>query len=274
MRTRSFVKWSLALVVLALLAVLAAGVMAQEDTRTAPVAWPDLGGREVVFATTNDYPPYQFFDENNVLVGWEYDTIRDICALINCTPVFEQTSWEGMLIAVSNGDFDVGTGGITYTAERDEILDFTALFHTYAERLLVVDGESRFTDAAGLIALGDYTVGTQIGTTNELTAQGLFGADNVNSYENFGAAVQALVNGDVDAVVIDGPAGEGFIEAQGGLMMLDDILTGTQGLAFPMTPGSDLVQPFNAAMAALKASGRWTETCTKWFPESTAEFCS
>jgi len=96
MRTRSFMKWSLVVTVIALLAVLAAGVMAQEDTRTAPVAWPDLGGREITIATTNDYPPYQYFDENNVLVGWEYDVIGDICALINCVPVFEQTSWEGL----------------------------------------------------------------------------------------------------------------------------------------------------------------------------------
>lgn len=274
MRTRSFMKWSLALVVLALLAVLAAGVMAQEDTRTAPVAWPDLGGREITIATTNDYPPYQFFDENNVLVGWEYDVIRDICTLINCVPVFEQTSWEGMLIAVSSGEYDIGSGGITYTAERDEVLDFTELFHTYAERLLVVEGESRFTDSASLMAISDFMVGTQIGTTNEITAQTLYGADKVNSYESFGAAVQALINGDVDAVVIDGPAGQGFIDAQGGLIMLDDVLTGTQGLSFPMTPGSDLIQPFNAAMAALKASGRWQETCAKWFPDSTAEFCA
>jgi polar amino acid transport system substrate-binding protein len=274
MRTRSLLKWSFVLSVLALLALLAAGVMAQEDTRTAPVAWPDLGGREITIATTNDYPPYQFYDENNVLVGWEYDVVRDICALINCTPVFEQTSWEGMLIAVSNGEFDIASGGITYTAERDEILDFTILFHTYAERLLVVEGENRFTDSASLIALGDFSVGTQTGTTNALTAEALYGADHVKLYDSFGPAVQALISGDVDAVVIDSPAGQGFIDAQGSLALLDDVLTGTQGLAFPMTPGSDLVQPFNAAMSALKASGRWGETCAKWFPDSTAEFCS
>ena len=138
----------------------------------------------------------------------------------------------------------------------------------------MVDGESRFTDSASLIAISDFMVVTQIGTTNEITAQTLYGADKVNSYESFGAAVQALINGDVDAVVIDGPAGQGFIDAQGGLMMLDDVLSGTQGLSFPMTPGRDLIQPFNAAMSALKASGRWTETCIKWFPDSTAEFCS
>jgi polar amino acid transport system substrate-binding protein len=238
-------------------------VLAQDEG--APVVWPDLGGREITIAMTNDYPPYQYYDDNNELVGWDYDTIRDICTLINCTPTFVETSWDGMLIAISNGEFDVGAGGITYTAERDESVDFTQLFQTYDQTLLVRENEDRFSTSAELIALGDYMVGTQIGTTNEITATTLFGADHVFSPDNFGAAVEALLNDDVDAVVVDRPAAEGYIETQGGLKTIEESLSGVQGLAFAFPPGSDLIHPINAAMSALQASGKWDEIFATWF---------
>ncbi len=97
---------------------------AAQDTEV-KVSWPDLGGREITIAMTNDYPPYQYYDENKKLIGWDYDTINDICALINCKPKFIETSWDGMLLAISNGEFNLGAGGITYTAERAKSVDFT-----------------------------------------------------------------------------------------------------------------------------------------------------
>jgi polar amino acid transport system substrate-binding protein len=255
-------KYALLLMVV-LLPVL--GVMAQDEG--APVAWPDLGGREITIAMTNDYPPYQYYDENNELVGWDYDTIRDICALINCSPTFVETSWDGMLIAIAQGEFDVGAGGITYTAERDETVDFTQLFQTYDQTLLVREGEDRFATVEDLKAIPDFKVGAQLGTTNEITATNLFGEEHVVPYETFPVAITALLNDDLDAVVIDRPAAEGYIESQGGLKTVGEQLAGIEGLSFPMTPGSDLVHPFNAAISALQASGRWDEVFEKWFGE-------
>jgi polar amino acid transport system substrate-binding protein len=253
--------------VLLLMVVLLPVVVVFAQDEGAPVTWPDLGGREITIAMTNDYPPYQSYDENNELVGWDYDTVRDICTLINCTPTFVETSWDGMLIAIASGEFDVGAGGITYTAERDETLDFTQLFQTYDETLLVRENEDRFATSAELIALGDFKVGTLIGTSNEATARNLYGDERVITYDSFPVAITALMSDDVDAVVIDRPAALGYIEAQGGMKVFDESLAGIEGISFPMTPDSDLVAPFNAAISALQASGRWDEVFTKWFGE-------
>lgn len=250
---------------IAVLFVLLLGLPVLALAQDTVVGWPDLGGREITIAMTNDYPPYQFYDENKELVGWEYDTIRDICSLINCTPVFVETSWDGMLIAIANGEFDVGAGGITYTADRDESVDFTQLFQTYDQTLLVRENEDRFSTAEGLKALPEFKVGTQVATTNEITAQNIFGEAAVSSYETFPAAILALRNDDVDAVVIDRPAALGYIAAEGGLKTVDEKLAGIEGISFPMSPGSDLVYPFNAAISALQASGRWDELYEKWF---------
>jgi polar amino acid transport system substrate-binding protein len=69
----------------------------------------------------------------------------------------------------------------------------------------------------------------------------------------------------VDAIVVDRPAAEGYIETQGQMKALEESLTGIQGLAFAFPAGSDLIHPINAAMSALMASGRWDETYIKWF---------
>ena len=180
-------------------------------------------------------------------------------------PVFEETSWDGMLIAIANGEFDVAADGITFTEERDQTVDFSRLYNTYSETLLVRAEEDRFTTSAELLAIDGYRVGTQIGTTNEITAHELFGVENTQSFDTFGAAVQALLNDDVDAVVVDRPAAEGYIEAQGGLSVLDESLSGVKGLAFAYPPGSDLIEPIDLAMGRMFTDGTWDDIFARWF---------
>ncbi len=226
---------------------------------------PDLEGRELTVAVENAYPPYNFINEAGETVGWDYDTFNAICDLLNCVPVYIETAWDGMLVAIANGEYDVAADGITYTADRDETVDFSSLYQAYDETFLVREGEDRFTNADELLALEDAFVGTQIGTTNEITALSFFPAERVNSFDTFGAAIQALINGDVDAVLVDRPAAEGWIEAQGGLVTLESSIGDQQGLAFAFPSGSDLVEPINAAMAALQANGVWDDIYETWF---------
>jgi polar amino acid transport system substrate-binding protein len=226
---------------------------------------PDLGGREITIAVENAYPPYNFIDETGAAVGWDYDTFRDICRLLNCVPVFVETGWDGMLIAIAAGEFDVAADGITYTPERDESVDFSMLYQAYDETLLIRADEMRFSDVAGLLALDDFVVATQVGTTNEITAHNVFGIENTRSYDVFGAAIEALINGDADAVVVDRPSAEGYIAQRGGLKTIEESLSGIQGLAFAFPPGSDLVEPINIAMMHLQASGRWDQIFRRWF---------
>lgn len=248
------------------------GVIAQDATEEAAdnIKWPDLGGREITIAVENAYPPYNYINDKNEAVGWDYDTFRDICKLLNCVPVFKQTSWDGMLIAVSKGEFDVAADGITYTADRAQTVDFSQLYQAYDETLLVRADESRFKNPDELKAISGFKVSTQVGTTNEITAKKLFGDTNVQSFDQFGAAVQALLNNDVDAVVMDRPAAKGYIsnpDFANKLKDLPDSLAGVEGLAFAYPKGSSLVNPINAAMSALQASGRWDEVYKKWFSQ-------
>ena len=225
---------------------------------------PDLEGRVVTVAVENAYPPFNFYDEDGVAVGWDYDTVDEICARLNCVPEYIETSWEGMITAVGTGEFDMAADGITITEERAEIVDFSYGYAQIIQRLMVVVGESRFSTVDDFVA-GDFVVGVQTGTTNFLTAQELVGDDRIVAFDQFGAAIQALIAGDVDSVIIDDVAGQGYVgENEEQIALLADAITADDELGFIFVPGSDLTEAFNAAMTSMVADGTFNEINAAW----------
>ena len=79
---------------------------------------PDLAGKEVVVVTENAYPPLQFMDKSGAAVGWEYDAMAEIAKRLNITVKYENTSWDAMIPAVSEGQYDLGMTGITIKEDR------------------------------------------------------------------------------------------------------------------------------------------------------------
>ncbi|MYD09605.1 MAG: amino acid ABC transporter substrate-binding protein [Chloroflexi bacterium] len=224
----------------------------QED-----MALPDLGGRAVTVAVENAYPPFNVLnEETGEGEGWDYDTLGEICARLNCVPEYIETSWEGLIVAVSNGEYDVSANGITILAERAEIVDFSQCYHDVVQRMMVRLDEDRFSGAEEFVA-GDYVVGTQVATTNYIAAVEMLGGDEsrIVSYGDFGLAVQALMTGDIDAMVVDDVAGQGYVGLNADRIKLlsDDLIKQQLGMIFPQ--GSDLVELFNMALDSMMADG-------------------
>ena len=93
---------------------------------------PDLGGRTVTVAVDNAYIPFSFIDnETGEALGWDYDVLEEICARLNCVPEWVEAAWEGLIIAVSRGEYDVSAGGITITDERKEVVAFLRWLHEH-----------------------------------------------------------------------------------------------------------------------------------------------
>ena len=87
---------------------------------------PDLGGREITVAIENAYLPFNYISlTTGEPGGWDYEAIGAICELINCTPVFVETAWDGMIAAVGEGQFDMAADGITITEDRAKVVDFS-----------------------------------------------------------------------------------------------------------------------------------------------------
>jgi polar amino acid transport system substrate-binding protein len=232
---------------------------------------PDLGGRAVVVATEDAYPPLQFRDPGSgEAIGWEYDFMTAIAELINVTPEYEKISWDGMIAAVGQGEFDLGMTGITIREDRAEVVDFSAPYMRSEMVMMVRGDEERFDDAAGFAADDDLLMAAQPGTTPfYVGVYDVLDGDEANPrirlFETFGAGVQALRAGDVDLVLTDGTAGDGYVAASNGGLKIVGGPLGTEDFGFIFPKGSDLVAPFDAAIEALRADGTIDRLNTKWF---------
>ncbi len=245
-------------VLLLLLALPFSAVLAQD-------ALPDLEGRVVTVAVENAYMPFNVIDEETgEAVGWDYDTLGMICELLNCVPDYIETSWEGMIVAVSNGEYDMAADGITITEERATIVDYSMGYIDLSQKMMVRVGDDRFATVEDFVA-GDFIIGVQVATTNFEAASGLVSEDRIVAYGEFGFAVQALISGDVDAVVIDDVAGQGYTGLNAdSIKLLPEELTKEQ-LGFIYPQGSDLVEPINAALESMMADGSLQAINDKWF---------
>ncbi len=232
---------------------------------------PDLGGRTVVAVTGNDYTPLNFVDPlTGKAVGWEYDAVNEICRRLNCTVDWQVTSWDTMIAAVKEGQFDVGMDGITITDERKKEVDFSIPYMVSQQFMLVRADENRFSTPQEFAANPDLLIGSQTGTTNFYVAvYDVLDGDEANPriklFENFGAAVQALINGDVDLVLMDAASSRGYIGANPDKLKVIGEPLGTEEFGFIFTPQSDLVAPFNAAIQTMKEDGFLEHLNTRWF---------
>ena len=249
--------------------VLALGVA----TSASAQSLPDLGGQTIVIVTENAYPPLQFVEPaTGNAVGWEYDAMAEIAKRLNLTIEYQNISWDAMIPAVSDGQYDMGMTGITIREDRMEKVDFSDPYMRSEMVMMVAGDESRFSDAAGFAADPELLMAAQPGTTPfYVGVYDVLDGDEANPriklFETFGATVQALKAGDVDLVLTDGTAGNGYVEASnGGLKIVGEAL-GTEDFGFIFPKGSELVAPINAAIAAMRADGTLDALNTKWFLE-------
>ena len=232
---------------------------------------PDLAGRTVVAVTGNDYTPLNFIDPaTGKSVGWEYDAVNEICRRLNCVVDWQVTSWDAMIQAVAEGQFDVGMDGITINDERAQVIDFSAPYMTSQQFMLVRADEERFTDPAAFGADAELLVGAQAGTSGFYTAvYDILDGDEANPriilLENFGATVQALITGDVDMVLVDAASGRGYIGANPDKLKIVGDALATEDFGFIFTPDSDLTEAFNAAIQTLVLDDYDDHLNTKWF---------
>lgn len=236
---------------------------------------PDLKGRAIVVVTENAYPPLQFVDpKSGEAIGWEYDAIAEIAKRLNVKVEYQTIAWDAMIAAVSAGQYDLGMTGISIKEERKEKVDFSAPYMRSEMFMLVRSDETRFTDAKSFAAFEKGIAGAQAGTTPFYTViydilDGNEQNPRVSLMETFGASVQALKTGDVDLVLTDGVAGEGYVKSSGGALKLIGAPLGGDDFGFIFPKGSDLVGPINAAIEALKADGTIAALDKKWFLDYT-----
>lgn len=234
---------------------------------------PDLGGRTIRAVTENAYYPLNFEDPKapGKGIGLEYDVMNEVAKRLNAKVEWNLSAWDVMIEAVRTGQFDVGMDGISITPDREEQIDFTDPFISLDQFMLVRADETRITDASSFTPESGLLIGAQTGTTSFYTAiYDFLGAESeddprVKTFDTFAGAVAALQTGDVDMVLVDQAASAGYQGANPGAFKTVGEAVKTDPMGFILTPGSDLREPINAALASMQADGTLGALITQWF---------
>ncbi|MEX2540215.1 MAG: basic amino acid ABC transporter substrate-binding protein [Trueperaceae bacterium] len=226
---------------------------------------PDLDGRVIVVGSDTTYPPFETVNDQGEIVGFDVDVVNAVCEQVNCVAEFQTTAWDGIFPALAAGEFDMVASGVTITEERDRVVDFTIPYFE-VDQAIAVRVEDEDLALEDFTEGGDLTLGAQTGTTNAATAEDLVGRDRVRLYDDFNAAIQGLLNGDVDGVAIDDVTADAFVQQYAGelAVTIREVESGDK-LGFAVQEGDELVDALNAGIEAIAADGTLDDLIAKWF---------
>ena len=206
---------------------------------------------KLTMATNATFPPYEMTTDAGTIEGIDVDTAQAIAEKLGLELQIDDMDFDAALLSVQQGKADIAMAGVTVTDERLKVMDFS---DTYAEGIqsIIVPEDS---DIATADDLSGKTIGTQRGTTGYLYCTDDFGEENVIAYDNGLTAVQALNNGQVDAVVIDNAPAQEFVAANPGLKILDTAYA-QEDYAIGVAKGNtQLLDAINGALEELQDDG-------------------
>ena len=201
-------------------------------------------------ATNAAFPPYEMTTDAGEFEGIDIETAQAIADKLGLELQIDDMDFDAALLSVQQGKADIVMAGVTVTDERKAVMDFSDSYATGIQSIIVPEG----SDIASPDDLAGKKIGTQRGTTGYIYCSDDFGDENVVAYDDGLTAVQALNNGQVDAVVIDNAPAQEFIAANPGLKILDTSYA-EEDYAIGMAKGSSLEDAVNAALKELKADG-------------------
>ena len=173
------------------------------------------GKEELHMATNAFFPPYEYY-ENETIVGIDAEMAAAIADKLDMKLVIDDMEFDAIITAVATGKADMGMAGMTVTEERLQSINFSSTYATGIQAIIVTE-DSKITTVDDLFADGaNYIVGVQQGTTGDIYAEGDFGADRVSKFSKGNDAVQALVTGKIDCVIIDNEPAKAYVAANNG----------------------------------------------------------
>ena len=222
---------------------------ASESTDAAELTTVTAG--KLTMSTNAAFPPYEMTADDGSFEGIDIEVAAAIADKLGLELQVDDMDFDAALLAAQNGKSDMVMAGVTVTDERQKVMDFS---DTYAEGIqsVIVPEDS---DIASVDDLAGKTIGTQRGTTGYIYCTDDFGEDSVVAYDNGLTAVQALNNGQVDAVVIDNAPAKEFVAANTGLKILDTAYA-QEDYAIGVAKGNTaLLDAINGALKELQADG-------------------
>ncbi len=218
----------------------------------------------LVMATNAEFPPYEY-REGDEIVGIDAEVAALIADKLGMELEIEDMAFDSVLAAVQSGKADIAMAGITVTEDRKMTVDFTDTY-TKATQMIIVTEDS---EIAGPNDLEGKTIGVQLGTTGDIYVDDVADA-TVERYNKGFEAVQALIQGKVDAVVIDGEPAKVFVEQNEGIKLLDEAFTEEEYAIAIAKDNTELLEKVNTALNELKDSGEFQKVVDKYISSDDA----
>ena len=206
---------------------------------------------KLTMATNATFPPYAMTTDSGDIEGIDVDTAKAIAEKLGLELQVDDMEFDAALLSVQQGKADIAMAGITVTDERKAVMAFSDSYATGIQSIIVPEG----SDIASPDDLAGKKIGTQRGTTGYIYCTDDFGEDSVVAYDNGLTAVQALNNGQVDAVVIDNAPAKEYVAANPGLKVLETSYAEEDYAIGMNKDNTALVEAVNAALEELKADG-------------------
>ena len=226
-----------------LLAVVLVGIMAMSMVA--------CGGSSdaLVMATNAEFPPYEFREDGEI-IGVDVEIAKAICAEMGRELVIEDMAFDSIIAAINSGKADLGLAGMTVTEDRLKNVDFSTPYTQAMQSIITLEG-SEIVDVAGL---DNKKIGVQLGTTGDIYCDDVAGA-TIERYNKGFEAVQALLQGKIDAVVIDNEPAKVFVEENEGLVIVEEAFA-IEDYAIAVDKGNtELLEEINEVIAKLQESG-------------------
>ncbi len=215
----------------------------------------DVDKKTVTVVTNPDFAPYEYMVGND-FEGIDMDIWRAICKTLDYNVEFDYMEFDSIVTAVQNGYFDVGASGFTITDERKDAVDFSDVYST-AYQAVVVKTDTAAAKVATFEGLQGMTVGVETGTTGNYLALEVYGEKYVKPFNTYGDVFQSLLQGKIDFAIVDNLVADSYVKKLADLKKSDIILPGEveeYGFVFNKK-NTDLLKEANAAMSKLRAAG-------------------
>ncbi|MEG6508563.1 transporter substrate-binding domain-containing protein [Methyloligella sp. 2.7D] len=263
------------------LAALSESALAQAKTEIVPDSWrgdvvpqtPDLGDLETLhFVTDSDYPPFQYFDEEGVLTGFNVDLAYAICEVLEVECDVQQTDWDDLFAALDDGSADAAIASIRISPETVAKADFTDRYYISPARF-IARKDSPHRDISPE-ALQDVKIAVVEGTGHEAYLKAYFPQSQLVAFSSADAVTDALASGEADLAFgdgigltfwLNGVTSDGCCEFRGGPFM-DGTFFG-EGVGIAVKKGDrQMTQILNYALQQVHSTGRYEELFLRYFP--------
>ena len=261
---------------------------ASTETNTAEAASDETASAETAsgeFTTVTDgvltmstnaaFPPYEMTNDSGDFEGIDVEIAGAIADKLGLELQIDDMDFDAALLAVQQGKSDMVMAGVTVTDERKAVMNFTDSYANGIQSVIVLED----SDIASIDDMQGKLIGTQAGTTgyiycSDTPENGGFGEDNVIAYDNGITAVQALMNGQVDCVVIDNAPAQEFVKANPGLKILDTEYANEDYAIGVNKDNTALLDAINGALAELKADGTVDSIVAKYINTDSGDAAS